>query len=98
MATPNILASQNNAIVAFLDGRRMKGYIYSFSAQKDHFRLFFARGTAQGEGVEVQMKDLKAISLPGISLAIASTAHLRNLTRKIRAAKPRLPFTMGKSW
>lgn len=61
MATPNILASQNNAVVAFLDGRRMKGYIYSFSAQKDHFRLFFARDTAQGEGVEVQMKDLKAI-------------------------------------
>ena len=61
MATPDILASQNKAVVAFLDGRRMKGYIHSFSAQKDHFRLFFERDTAQGEGAEVQMKDLKAI-------------------------------------
>jgi hypothetical protein len=61
MATPNILASRNKAVVAFLDGRRMKGYVYSFSAQKDHFRLFFDEATAQGEGAEVQMKDLKAI-------------------------------------
>ncbi|HEX8838325.1 MAG TPA: hypothetical protein VF748_15385 [Candidatus Acidoferrum sp.] len=61
MATPNILASQKKAVVAFLDGRRMKGYIYSFSAQKDHFRLFFEQDTAQGEGAEVQMKDLKAV-------------------------------------
>ncbi|HEX2665086.1 MAG TPA: hypothetical protein VHM93_19805 [Candidatus Acidoferrum sp.] len=61
MATPNTLTSQNKAVVAFLDGRRMKGYIYSFSAQEDHFRLFFERDTAQSEGAEVQMKDLKAI-------------------------------------
>ena len=61
MATPDLLTSQNKAVVAFLDGRRMKGYIYSFSAQKDHFRLSFERDTAQGEGAEVQMKDLKAI-------------------------------------
>lgn len=61
MATPNILASRNKAVVAFLDGRRMKGYVHSFSAQKDHFRLFSDEATAQGEGAEVQMKDLKAI-------------------------------------
>ena len=61
MATPIILASRNKAVVAFLDGRRMKGYVHGFSAQKDHFRLFSDEGTAQGEGAEVQMKDLKAI-------------------------------------
>ena len=61
MATPDILDNRSNAVVAFLDGRRMKGYIYNFSAQNDHFRLFFEQDTAQGEGTEVQTKDLKAI-------------------------------------
>src|SRR5262250_3398871 len=61
MATPNILNSRSKAVVAFLDGRRMKGYIDRFSAQEDHFRLFLEQDTAPCEGTEVQMKDLKAI-------------------------------------
>jgi hypothetical protein len=61
MEQPNILNNRSKAVVAFLDGRRMKGYIYNFSAQNDHFRLSFEQDTAQGEGTEVQMKDLKAI-------------------------------------
>lgn len=61
MATPNVLDNRNKAVVAFLDGRRLKGYIYNFSAQKDRFRLFLEQDTLQREGVDVQMKDLKAI-------------------------------------
>lgn len=61
MATPNVLDNRNKAVVAFLDGRRLKGYIYNFSAQKDRFRLFFEQDTLQREGTDVQMKELKAI-------------------------------------
>ena len=61
MATPNVLDNRNKAVVAFLDGRRLKGYIYNFSAQKDSFRLFFEQDTLQRESTDVQMKDLKAI-------------------------------------
>lgn len=61
MAAPNVLDNRNKAVVAFLDGRRLKGYIYNFSAQKDCFRLFFEQDTLQREGTDVQMKDLKAI-------------------------------------
>lgn len=61
MATPNVLDNRNKAVVAFLDGRRLKGYIYNFSAQKDCFRLFLEHDTLQREGADVQIKDLKAI-------------------------------------
>jgi hypothetical protein len=61
MATTNIPDNRNKAVVAFLDGRRLKGYIYNFSAQKDRFRLFLEQDTLRGEGTDVQMKDLKAI-------------------------------------
>lgn len=61
MATPNVLDNRNKAVVAFLDGRRLKGYVYNFSAQKDRFRLFLEQDTLQREGTDVQLKDLKAI-------------------------------------
>lgn len=61
MAAPNTTDTRNKAIVAYLDGRRLKGYIYNFSAQKDRFRLFLEQDFAQREGTDVQMKDLKAI-------------------------------------
>lgn len=65
MATSD-LDNRNKAVVAFLDGRRLKGYIYNFSAQKDRFRLFSCQDSGgqregQQEGTDVQMKDLKAI-------------------------------------
>lgn len=61
MTTLNNQDNRNKAVVAYLDGRRLKGYIYNFSAQKDRFRLFYEQDTHQREGADVQMKDLKAI-------------------------------------
>src|SRR5713101_5242176 len=61
--TPKNADIRSKAVVAFLDGRRLKGYIYNFSSQKDRFRLFFEQDTLQREGTDVQIKDLKAIFL-----------------------------------
>jgi hypothetical protein len=59
MATPNTLSNGTRAAVAFLDGRCVKGYLYNFSAQKDHVLLFFRAGHrparrhgSPGEGLE----------------------------------------------
>jgi hypothetical protein len=48
-------------VVAYLDGRRLKGYIHDFSAQDGHFHIFSEQDTELREGADVQMKDLKAI-------------------------------------
>ncbi len=62
MATPPDKPDiRNKAVVAFLDGRRLKGYIYNFSTQKDRFRIFPEQDHFQREGTEVQLKDLKAV-------------------------------------
>ena len=40
MATPSQTPDKSNrAVVAFADGRRLRGYIFDFSAIKDSFRL-----------------------------------------------------------
>lgn len=62
MATPaNLAAHANRAVVAFLDGRRLKGYVFNFSALRESFRLFPEETSRQEEGKDVAMKDLKAV-------------------------------------
>ena len=53
--------SMNRAVVAFLDGRRLKGYLLNFSALKESFRLFSNDRAGQQSGSDICMKDLKAI-------------------------------------
>ncbi len=62
MPTPPAPSGQANRVVAaFLDGRRLRGYVYNFSPLKDHFRLFPSDDPVNTQGTEVELKDLKAI-------------------------------------
>ncbi len=53
--------TMNRAVVAFLDGRRLKGYLLNFSALKESFRLFSNENARQQSGSDIFLKDLKAI-------------------------------------
>ena len=55
------LDQANKAVVAFVDGRRLKGYVYNFSALKSFFTLFPKDSPPGQEGKNVEMKDLKAV-------------------------------------
>ena len=61
MGTKPSRSPDNKAVVAFLDGRRMKGYIYNFSALKDTFTLFLRDYAPGEEGIKVKMESLKAV-------------------------------------
>ncbi len=42
MATPSQTPDKSNrAVIAFADGRRMRGYIFDFSAIKDSLKILF---------------------------------------------------------
>lgn len=62
MATPPRPPEQaNKVVVAFVDGRRLKGYVYDFSALKDAFNVLPTEKTLQEHGIKVLMRDLKAV-------------------------------------
>lgn len=61
VSPPNSTDKMNRAVVAFLDGRRLKGYLLNFSASKESFRLFPDEPGRQQSGSDIFMKDLKAI-------------------------------------
>lgn len=95
MATPNVLDNRNKAVVAFLDGRRLKGYIYNFSAQKDRFRLFLEQDTLQREGTDVQLKDLKAIFFARDFLGNSEYTESQTLSSKNGGRKAEVTFRDG---
>jgi len=51
----------NKVVVAFLDGRRSRGCVYDFSPLKGVFRLVGEGDSPQQKGVEVGLKELKAL-------------------------------------
>jgi hypothetical protein len=51
----------NKVVVAYLDGRRTKGYIYNFSALKESFDLLPQEDPLHERGTRVELKDLKAV-------------------------------------
>jgi hypothetical protein len=95
MATSNIADNRNKAVVAFLDGRRLKGYIYNFSAQKDRFCLFLKQDTAQRKGTEVQMKDLKAIFFARDFVGNREHHESQELTSQNQGRKTEVTFRDG---
>jgi len=62
VAHPPIFADKmNRAVVAFLDGQRLKGYVFNFSPLKNSFILFPNERSQKESGNEIFIKDLKAI-------------------------------------
>jgi hypothetical protein len=95
MATRDLLSDRNKAVVAFLDGRRMKGYIHDLSAQKDRFHLSPEQDTARGEGTEVHMKDLKAIFLARDFVGGSEYRETQELNVQNQSRKAEVTFRDG---
>jgi hypothetical protein len=51
----------NKVVAAYLDDRRAHGCVFEFSPLKDTFRLVAESDLAQKKGVDVALKDLKAV-------------------------------------
>ena len=62
MATPPArLGSPSKVVVGCQDGQRLKGYVFNFSASRDHFRLFPEENSPQLAGTDVRLDTLKAV-------------------------------------
>lgn len=48
-------------VVAFLDGRRLKGSSFNFSALKESFDLFPEESSSQQRGIKIVLKEVKAV-------------------------------------
>jgi predicted phosphatase len=59
LTTPGVML--NKVVVAHLDGRRSRGRVYDFSPLKDTFRLVSESALQQQKGLDVTLKDLKAV-------------------------------------
>jgi len=58
---PKIPDQRTKIVVAFLDGRRLKGYSFNFSALNEFFDLFPQEKSLGDQGIKVPLKDVKAV-------------------------------------
>ena len=56
-----IQGQANKVIVAFIDGRRLKGYVLNFSPLRDSFSFFPDQTSPKDGGIDVILTDLKAV-------------------------------------
>ena len=54
---PKTPVQGTKVIVAYLDGRRLKGHVYNFSALKDFFDLIPLDQTREASGTRVRMNE-----------------------------------------
>ena len=55
------MSSASKVVVAHLDGQRLKGYVFNFSALRDSFRLFPEANSPQAAGTDLEIRNVKAI-------------------------------------
>ncbi len=62
MKTPaKTLDHLSKVVVGFLNGDRLKGYVYDFSGLEESFNLLPQENPLQGQEIKIAMKDLKAV-------------------------------------
>lgn len=61
MATTPAAGGPTQVVVAFLEGRRLRGFVFGFSAIRDKCTVFPSETAKTGEGEEVNVRGLKGI-------------------------------------
>lgn len=55
------MSSASKVVVACMDGERLKGYVFNFSAMRESFRLFPEAASSQSAGSDLELRNVKAI-------------------------------------
>ena len=87
MASPTMSGpgSPPQVVIAHMDGRRSRGYVFDFSPMRDRCRIFPSATASGGQGELVDLKALKAIFFLGessgkqITTQPGGTGHGRKL-------------------
>ena len=59
--TSGTSAQSNKVVVALVDNRRVKGFVYNFSAVRETFSVFPTESAQKSETNDLRLKDVKAV-------------------------------------
>jgi hypothetical protein len=94
MASPPIaLDKLNRAVVAYRNGKRLKGHLLNFSPLKDRFRLFSGEPGKQQPGIDVSFVELKAIFF--VKDFEGDASHIETSTAEPPKNRRKLVVTFG---
>ena len=59
--TSGIAVQTNKVVVALVDNRRIKGFVYNFSPIRETFSVFPTESAQKTEAKDIRLKDVKAV-------------------------------------
>jgi len=59
--TPGTAVQTNKVVVALVDNRRIKGFVYNFSALREAFSVFPTESAQKTEANDIRLKEVKAV-------------------------------------
>lgn len=93
--TPTPGTGASKVVVACVDGRRLKGFVFNFSPLRDGFRLFPEAAAKQDAGTDVQLRELKAIFFVKDFTGDAKRNDSQDLKEGARGRKLEIVFADG---
>lgn len=93
--TPGTGIQTNKVVVALVDKRRIKGFVYNFSAVRDTFSVFPTESAQKNEAKDVQLKNVKAVFFVKDFAGNSSRSDLQSPEQLGRGRKMEILFCDG---
>jgi hypothetical protein len=89
------MGTASKVVVACMDGSRLKGYVFNFSAIRERFNLFPEPNSPQIESDELQLAELKAIFFVKDFVGNRERKDAYQLAEEIHGRKLEVTFSDG---
>lgn len=85
----------NKVVVALVDNRRVKGFVYNFSAVRETFSVFPTESAQKSEANDIRLKDVKAVFFVKDFTGNSARSDLQSPEQLRRGRKMEIVFRDG---
>lgn len=93
--TPGTLVQSNKVVVALVENRRIKGFVYNFSPLRESFSVFPTESAQKADAKEIRLKDVKAVFFVKDFLGHSTRNDIQSAEQLRRGRKMEVTFRDG---
>jgi len=95
--TPGSGVQSNRVVVALVEGRRVKGFVYNFSPLRGTFSVFPTESAPKADANDIRLKDVKAVFFVKDFLGNSARSDVQSPEQLRRGRKMEITFRDGET-
>src|SRR5215470_2999346 len=95
LQTPGAAVQTNKVVVALVDSRRIKGFVYNFSPLRETFSVFPTESAQKTDAKDIRLKDVKAVFFVKDFMGNSARNDVQSLEQLRRGRKMEITFRDG---